>query len=326
MLPRYDREGMHMILVTGGLGFIGLHTARALIDQGEDVVLTQYRVAREPDFIKGEIGVHAFVEQLDVTDADRLAEIGKKFPITKIAHLAVPGMGALSASQDFRTNMFGLINLLEAAETWGVERIGVASSGAVYSGTSDAPQREDVRVPLVGTNPTEAFKKSFEILGGHYADRTGLDFLNLRISSIWGPLYHSMTNLQSRVVHAAFSGNELKAGPRGPNYADDGGDMCYVKDCGRGIALLMTSVDLKHRTYNIGDGRPTTNTQLVNAALKVIPDANLPLAEGHNPHGPGAVNYQDITRIQEDTGYSPEYDIESGVADYLEWLRAGNAE
>src|SRR5665213_3766458 len=105
-----------MILVTGGLGFIGLHTARALIDCGEDVVLTQYRVAREPDFIKGEIGTHAFVEQLDVTDAERLAEIGKKYPITAIAPLAVPGLGALSPADDLRANMFGLINMLEAAE------------------------------------------------------------------------------------------------------------------------------------------------------------------------------------------------------------------
>ena len=315
-----------MILVTGGLGFIGLHTARALIDCGEDVVLTQYRVAREPDFIKPDIGKHAFVEQLDVTDADRLAEIGKKYPITKIAHLAVPAMNALSASQDFRTNMFGLVNLLEAAEVWGVERIGVASSGTVYGGTREIPQREDVRVPLVGTNPTEAFKKSFEILGGHFADRTGLNFLNLRISSIWGPLYHSMTNLQSRVVHAAVNGEELRAGPRGPNYAEDGGDMCYVKDCGRGIALLMTTDKLNHRTYNIGDGRPTKNSELVAAALAAVPGANLPLLEGHGPNSAGEVNYQDITRIREDTGYSPEYDVVAGVADYVGWLRAGNAE
>ena len=57
-----------MHLVTGGLGFIGLHTARALLDRGEDVVLTQYRVAREPDFIKPELGKRAFIEQLDVAD------------------------------------------------------------------------------------------------------------------------------------------------------------------------------------------------------------------------------------------------------------------
>ena len=62
------------------------------------------------------------------------------------------------------------------------------------------------------------------------------------------------------------------------------------------------------------------------AALRVIPDANLPLAEGHSPTTSGNVNYQDITRIHEDTGYSPEYDVVAGVADYVDWLRAGNAE
>ena len=55
-------------LVTGGLGFIFLQTPRSLLDMGEDVVLTQYRVAREPDFIKDELGKRAFVEQLDVSD------------------------------------------------------------------------------------------------------------------------------------------------------------------------------------------------------------------------------------------------------------------
>jgi UDP-glucose 4-epimerase len=315
-----------MILVTGGLGFIGLHTARAMIDLGEDVVLTQFRVAREPGFIKADLGTHAFVEQLDVTDAARLEEIGKKYPIHAIAHLAVPGLGALSPAEDFRTNMFGLINMLEAAERWGVDRLGIASSGSVYTGTPEVPMREDVRVPLAANNPTEAFKKSFEILAGHYAARAGLNEVNLRISGIWGPLYHSMSNLPSRVVHAAVHGTELTAGPRGPLFAEDGGDMCYVKDCGRGIALLMTAPSLTHRTYNIGDGRPTRNADVVAAAHKIIPEAKLPLTEGHNPNGPGRVNYQDLTRIHEDTGYAPEYDIQSGVADYIDWLRAGNPE
>src|SRR5665213_3015161 len=105
-----------MILITGGLGFIGLHTARALIDQGEDVVLTQYRVPRAPDFLKDEFGKHAFVEQLDVTDASGFEAIGKKHEIDSIVHLAVPGLGAFGAAEDFRVNMTGLLNALRAAE------------------------------------------------------------------------------------------------------------------------------------------------------------------------------------------------------------------
>src|SRR5687768_1995408 len=111
-----------MILVTGGLGFIGLHTARHLIDRGEQVVLTQYRVAREPDFIKGELGKNAHVEQLDVTDNDELMDIGRRHKITGIVHLAVPALNALSPADDFNVNMKGLINILEAARTWEVRR------------------------------------------------------------------------------------------------------------------------------------------------------------------------------------------------------------
>ena len=51
-----------MILITGGLGFIGLHTARRFLDVGEKVVLTHYRVRREPDFIKAEVGKSVFIE------------------------------------------------------------------------------------------------------------------------------------------------------------------------------------------------------------------------------------------------------------------------
>jgi UDP-glucose 4-epimerase len=148
-------------LITGGLGFIGLHTARALLDEGEDVVLTQYRVAREPDFIKGEIGKRAFVEHLDVTDKARLDEIGRTHKIDKIVHLAVPGLGALSPYEDFRVNMSGLSNILEAGLAWECSRIGLGSSGAVYQGTRapDGVNREDMPLNLRGGGPTGPWTK-----------------------------------------------------------------------------------------------------------------------------------------------------------------------
>jgi UDP-glucose 4-epimerase len=89
-----------MILITGGLGFIGLHAAGRFLDVGEQVVLTQYRVRREPDFIKAAIGKRAFIETLDVTSAHGVIEIMRKHKVTGIVHLAVPGLGALSAAED----------------------------------------------------------------------------------------------------------------------------------------------------------------------------------------------------------------------------------
>lgn len=314
-----------MILVTGGLGFIGLSTARSLIDLGETCVLTRFHVSRDPRFLSEEFGRRAFVEQLDVTDAASFEALGEKYDITGIIHLAVPGIGALGPFEEFKTNMNGLLNVMEAAKNWNVRRISIASSIAVYGGVDEPACREDMRLPLRGENPTEAFKKSYEILSGHLADRVGIESVSLRISGIYGPLYHSMANLPSRLVHAAVSGRDPDFS-RGRPYAADGSDMCYVKDCGRGIALVQTADHLNHRVYNVAAGFPTTAGDLVEAIHKVIPDAKLEIPEGHDPAGNAIVPWLDITRIRDELGYEPEFSTEAAIADYVAWLRAGNAQ
>jgi UDP-glucose 4-epimerase len=100
--------------------------------------------------------------------------------------------------------------------------------------------------------------------------------------------------------------------------------MCYVKDCAVAIARLQLAAKLNHRTYNIGSGRVTTVGDLVAAINAVAPGYPVDAAEGRDPHGPDQDSYLDITRVQQDTGYRPAYDTESAVADYVDWLRAGN--
>jgi UDP-glucose 4-epimerase len=306
-----------MILITGGMGFIGLHTARSLIDAGEQVVLTQYRVSREAGFIQPEIGRNAFVEQLDVMDGEALLALGAKYKVDGIIHLATPGLGALDASGDFRMNMTSLLNVLEAARTWEVRRLGIASSVTVYSGIQDGPFTEDMPLRTTPANAVEAYKKAYEVLSTHYAQRADLDVVLLRIAGIWGPLYHSMANVPSRLVHAAVKGEPPEL--RGDLYADDAQDYCYVKDCGRGIALLQTAEKLNHLTYNIGGGRATSNKELAEAIRRHIPDSSLPMKPGvtldrHRP-------YMDLTRINQDTGYEPVYDLDAAIADYIGWLK-----
>ena len=57
-------------LITGGMGFIGLHTARAFLDAGEDVVMTYFQTWREPSFMKDEYHKRVQIEQVDVTDRE----------------------------------------------------------------------------------------------------------------------------------------------------------------------------------------------------------------------------------------------------------------
>jgi len=307
-----------LILITGGLGMIGMNTARHLLDLGEDVVLTQYSVRREPDFLAADMGKRAFVEQLDVRDGDALLALGKRYKFSGIAHLAAPGLGALGPSEDYKVNTVGLINVLQAAEAWGVKRVGLASSIAVYSGVRQGPFREDLPLRMVGGNHVEAYKKMFELLGAHYAQRTGLEVVMLRIAGIYGPLDHNLFNVVTRFLHLAL-GREVPHWP-GELFAEDANDLCYVRDCARGIALLMTAEKLNHQCYNIASGVPSNVGQVAAAVQARIPGAKLPVTPGRGPnYRPNAS--MTIDRIAADVGYKPEFTLEQAVDDFLSWLQ-----
>jgi UDP-glucose 4-epimerase len=314
-------------LITGGMGFIGLHTARAFLEAGDDVVLTYFQTWREPSFMKDEYHKRVQLARLDVTDRDGLMTLGKQHRIDRVVHLAVPGLGALGALADLQTNMAGLMHVLEAALAWGVKRLTLASSVAVYAGLPAGPFVEDARLPINSGNPTETFKKAWEILALHFASRTGLEIISMRIGGVWGPLYHSMANLPSRLVHAAVKGTDpdLASSRGGVPFAADGSDLCYVKDCAQGIQLLTHTEPLHHTIYNLGSGRPTTNGELLAAVKQAVPTCTLTLQEGRSPRWRPDV-YMDIARLQADTGYAPRYTVETGVQDYVAWLQAGNAQ
>jgi UDP-glucose 4-epimerase len=103
--------------------------------------------------------------------------------------------------------------------------------------------------------------------------------------------------------------------------AEDPLDLCYVKDTGRAIALLQLADHLNHRTYNVASGHATTNAEVAAAIRQLVPDAQVGLPSG----GETRQAWLDITRLSEDTGYKPVRDTERAAADYIEWLRAGNA-
>jgi UDP-glucose 4-epimerase len=304
------------------MGFIGLHTARKFLDSGEQVVITQFSTRREPDFIKDEIGKRVFVERVDVSSPHDLTEVVRKHKVTGIVHLAVPGLAALTAAEDYRINMLGLINVLEAARVNDVKRVTYASSLTVYAGLKQGPFKEDMLLPLQSTNPTETFKKAWEVLAMHYASRTGLEAVSARIGGIFGPLYHTLANAPSRICHAAAHGKPADfSGSRGgaPN-ADDIGNFCYVKDCALGLFLLQTAPKLNHQLYNISSGRLETFGQFVEAAKKTAPDLQVELAPGKSPRSKEN-GYLDISWAKEDAGYEPQYTLEQSTGDYINWLR-----
>ncbi|MFC4121145.1 NAD-dependent epimerase/dehydratase family protein [Nonomuraea zeae] len=320
-----------MILITGGLGFIGTHTTRALLDLGESCVLVQRRTARLPDAFADEAGKRVFVEQADLADEAALLEIGRRHDITGIVHLAgsMPWPpGAYEPLDGARRAVTSLLNVFRAAQEWQVSRLGLASTIGVYGGAeTGSPLREDVPLPMTALHPIPGFKKIGELMADHLSRTMGIDAVTYRIAAIWGPLGHTPSPFFAapQLVHAAARGvapdlSTLRSGA----HADDGIDMCYVKDCGRALALLQLAGTLRHRVYNVASGRMTPNSEVVAAIRKIVPDAQADLPGGRDPGAPARGEYLDVTRLREDTGFEPAYDTERAVADYLAWLRTGN--
>ena len=245
-----------MQLITGGMGFIGLNTARALLDMEETCVLaTASGTIRKPDFIAGEIGKRIYPEKLDVADLGAVLALKNRYPITGIIHLS--GASMEGSCEAMRINTVHLLNVLQAAQDWRVARVSIASTIGVYAGVTDlsGPFREDLPLPMMAFHPMPTIKKISELLAATVAGSAGFEAIHFRFGA-WGPLFHhppSPMNIFSQMVRAAVRGESLDfTSPQSRAFAEDGIDLAYVKDCGRGVALLQMAPKLRFSTYNIG--------------------------------------------------------------------------
>jgi UDP-glucose 4-epimerase len=308
-----------MILITGGLGSIGAHTAQALVDLGQSVVVTAHRSSEPPGFLAGRV----IVEPLDTRDDAAFLDIGKRHEITGIVHLAAGRYDLPDPVEYLSAETRGLLNALKAATMWGVRRFSVASTIGVYAGMDEVPWREDAPLPVLAPHQIPVFKKTAELFAAVTADSAGFEPVSLRIGTVWGPLGlpDSPFFALPRLLSAAVWGEDPDLSPpRPPAYAEDASDLCYVKDCGRAIALLMLAERLNHGTYNVSTGRLVRYSEVVAAINAAVPGANITLPEGRNPDRPPG-SYLDTTRLQADTGFRPQYDVEHAVPDYVDWLR-----
>ena len=162
---------------------------------------------------------------------------------------AVPASApAVDAS---RTALSSLFNIVEAAQQWGVARVGVASTIGVYGGThADGALREDMPVLLAAPHPIPRYKKIGELLSEQLSASTGIEIITYRISAPWGPLGHDDPFFPApELIHAAARGTTpdlsrlLTLAHAHPGSALD---LCYVKDTARAIALLQLAPHLDH--------------------------------------------------------------------------------
>ncbi len=313
-----------MILIVGGMGFIGLNAALRLLETGESVVITQHSARRVPDALSPYLNDTLFVERVDVTKSYEVMDAAHRRSAASIISFAAPPARGISPQEDYRIYTQGLQSLLETTRVLGLKRLSLASSTSVYGSLPAGPFREDMPLPISSRTQVEAFKKGMEIHASHYAARANIDVVSLRIGSIYGPYYYSMFNPMSRMCRAALKGEDpdFSDRPAGSISEDDEGDWTYVADLARGIQLAHTAERLSHNVYNIGSGKASSTKAIFEAVRKALPNAVCSaLKPGRSPAANPPNPVMDLSRITSDVGYQPEYDIDSGIAAYVESLR-----
>lgn len=143
-----------LILVTGGTGYIGSHTAVELINEGYEVVIVDNlsnSTADSLDGIEKITGVRPAFEQFDLCDKPRLVEFFEKYPGLKaIIHFAAYKAVGESVEQPlmyYRNNLVSLMNLLECMEVYKVPSMVFSSSCTVYGQPKELPVTESA--PMV---------------------------------------------------------------------------------------------------------------------------------------------------------------------------------
>lgn len=309
-----------MILITGGGGFLGLNTARDLVDRGNDVLLVRRSPFQLPSFLSPYADGRVKTVIGDIGEAPFLYGIIKKYDVESIIHLASLREGQGIVHQVLEVNVEGTRKVLEAAHVFGLRRVTMCSSIGVYR-VIRKPQvlHEELDIPVRSDGYVSATKKICEQICLLYAREYGMSVPCVRPSLVWGPMYWSGRQPQQRMIEDAVAGKPADlsnvCGQTRKNFV-------YVRDCARAMSLVHLSPTLKHDFYNISDGETHSLDEFAKTVPEFIPDAKIRLGSVRTPADVD-LPVMSIERIREELGFKPEYDLRRGVGAYIAWLRDG---
>lgn len=316
-----------MILLTGATGFVIANLARRLSAAGHEVLAADLNPPDAPlrEFVSG--GAVTF-RQVDVTDRDAVRDLLVGSRPTRVVHGAAitsipPEVERARFLRTVEVNVTGTLNVLEAAREARVGRVVVVSSGSIYGARPDlAPISEEDPARPVELYPVT--KWTAEALARRFADVHGIDLAVTRLASPFGPFERDtgsrplLSSIREWTV-AALRGESLRVfGPAPPPR-----DSVYVADIASGIAAVLLAERLPHRTYNVGWGHATAADDVLEALRRLFPDLRVERRrEEPSPWSASPVRGPlSIERLRQDLGWAPRYDLQSGLAAYVEWAR-----
>lgn len=309
------------VLITGGTGIIGAATASLLAGRGHSVRLLD--IAPSSDV--ADVGENIEIVRGDVQS---LADVGAAVSgCNAIVHLAY-SLGAATNQSPYAATMLnvqGTATVLEAARLFGVKRVVLTSSVAVYGSDDmydpeDLPLAEDAPALLSPGMPLYGAGKVYlESLASVYNSRYGLDCVGIRPSPVYGPGgVRGVSGWLSTVIEKAALGESVTV-----DQADAHISLIYVDDVAEQLAALVEASPAafgEQRFFNTG-GDATTMRELAALVQDIIPEARVRLTSRGEKDVAGLPVHLDGQALSRHIGYERRFDLEAGLRAHIESIR-----
>lgn len=254
------------VLVTGALGFIGSHVAKALHDKGYEVVAIDVALdhglygMRKKDLLDG-IEFH----RMDISSDYSLEQLFKTHNFDSVINLAAESGVLRSRTEPLnyvKTNVYGFTNILILAHKYQVANFIYASSSSVYGGAMQG--KDQVRESEGSDLPVSVYaatKKSNELIAHGFYSMEGYPSIGLRFFTVYGP-YGRQDMAPWIFTNKVFSDSEITLYNGGNSYRD----FTFIDDVVTMIVKLAEKPNGQYRIFNIGSEQPI----LVNDFLSLI--------------------------------------------------------
>jgi UDP-glucose 4-epimerase len=320
------------VLVAGGAGYIGAHTAMALEASGCELLVFDNLSSGHRDFLRfgrhviGDLGNRAALEQLFAA-----GDIGA---VLHFAACASVGESVADPAKYYRNNVVNTLNLLEAVREHGPCPVIFSSSCAVYGEPEQLPLREDH--PLRPVSPYGRTKLAVEWMLQDFAAAHGLRYCSLRyfnaagaapLGAGIGEFHDPETHLIPLALRAALNPS-LSLRLFGADYATRDGtcvrDYIHVQDLAQAhiLALERLLAGEPSAVFNLGNGRGHTVREVIACAEKV---SGLPIRVAQAPRRPGDPDtlVADAAKALAELGWKPQHaDLEDIVASAWNWEKS----
>jgi UDP-glucuronate 4-epimerase len=326
------------LLVTGAAGFIGFHTAKALLERGDQVVgldnLNEYydvTLKRARLAILEKYPAFKFVK-LDLADREGMATLFAAEKFERVIHLGAQAGVRYSIQDPFAyisSNVQGTMTVLEGCRHNGVQHLVFASTSSVYGANTKMPfsVHQNVDHPL---SLYAATKKGNELMAHTYASLYGLPVTGLRFFTVYGPFGRPDMAL-FLFTKAILAGQPIDVF----NYGHHRRDFTYVGDIVEGVIRACDHVAtanpawnsdrpdpgtsrVPYRIYNIGNQQPVELMRYIEVLEDCLgrkAEKNLlPLQQGDVPD-----TWADVEDLVTDVGYRPSTPVEQGVRSFVDW-------